>query len=68
MDVQNLNIAVVGAGYAGAATARALINLGANVTVYEQASAVARSVPASACDPRRSPSSASSASSATSRR
>lgn len=40
MDVQNLNIAVVGAGYAGAATARALINLGANVTVYEQASAV----------------------------
>lgn len=40
MDLTNLNVAVVGAGYAGAATAKALINAGATVTVYEQAPAI----------------------------
>lgn len=40
MDLQNLNVAIVGAGYGGAAAARALSLLGANVTVYEQASAI----------------------------
>jgi len=40
MDITNLDIAVVGAGYAGAAAAKALSNLGAKVTVYEQASAI----------------------------
>lgn len=40
MDIKNLNIAIVGAGYAGAAAAKALSNLGADVTVYEQASAI----------------------------
>ncbi|MGH3352339.1 MAG: FAD-dependent oxidoreductase [Nocardioides sp.] len=40
MDIKNLTIAVVGAGYAGAAAAKALSDLGANVTVYEQATAV----------------------------
>lgn len=40
MDINNLDIAIVGAGYAGAAAAKALSNLGANVTVYEQASAI----------------------------
>ncbi|MFC9833319.1 FAD-dependent oxidoreductase [Rhodococcus sp. NPDC127530] len=39
-DLKNLNIAIVGAGYAGAAAAKALSLLGADVTVYEQASAV----------------------------
>ncbi|BCT77369.1 salicylate hydroxylase [Sinomonas cyclohexanicum] len=39
-DLKNLNIAIVGAGYAGAATAKALSLLGATVTVYEQASQV----------------------------
>lgn len=39
-ELQNLNIAVVGAGYAGAATAKALSLLGANVTVYEQANQI----------------------------
>ncbi len=37
MDMKNLNVAIIGAGYAGASTAKALSNLGANVTVYEQA-------------------------------
>lgn len=37
MDITGLNIAVVGSGYAGASTAKALSNLSANVTVYEQA-------------------------------
>ncbi|WP_151769696.1 FAD-dependent monooxygenase [Streptomyces abyssomicinicus] len=37
MDITHLDIAVVGAGYAGAAAAKALSDLGANVTVYEQA-------------------------------
>ncbi|WP_420752914.1 FAD-dependent monooxygenase [Rhodococcus sp. O3] len=36
-DLKNLTIAIVGAGYAGAAAAKALSLLGANVTVYEQA-------------------------------
>ncbi|EHI39204.1 salicylate 1-monooxygenase [Rhodococcus opacus PD630] len=39
-ELKNLNIAIVGAGYAGAAAAKALSLLGAEVTVYEQASAV----------------------------
>lgn len=36
-DIKNLRIAVVGAGYGGAAAAKALSLLGADVTVYEQA-------------------------------
>ncbi|GAA2480278.1 FAD-dependent monooxygenase [Streptomyces thermolineatus] len=36
-DLKNLKIAVVGAGYAGAASAKALSLLGADVDVYEQA-------------------------------
>ena len=36
-DLRNLDIAIVGAGYGGAAAAKALGLLGANVTVYEQA-------------------------------
>jgi salicylate hydroxylase len=40
MDISHLDIAVVGAGYAGAAAAKALHDLGAQVTVYEQASAI----------------------------
>jgi salicylate hydroxylase len=36
-EIENLNIAIVGAGYGGAAAAKALSLLGANVTVYEQA-------------------------------
>lgn len=40
MDVSNLNIAIIGAGYAGAAAAKALSNLGATVNVYEQASEI----------------------------
>ncbi|UUT34380.1 FAD-dependent monooxygenase [Microbacterium elymi] len=37
MDLKNLDIAIVGAGYAGAATAKALSRLGATVNVYEKA-------------------------------
>lgn len=37
MDITGLNVAIIGAGYAGASTAKAISNLGANVTVYEQA-------------------------------
>ncbi|MFE5256804.1 FAD-dependent oxidoreductase [Streptomyces coelicoflavus] len=37
-DLKNLKIAVVGAGYGGAAAAKALSLLGARVDVYEQAS------------------------------
>ena len=37
MDITNLKIAIVGAGYAGAAAAKSLSTLGADVTVYEQA-------------------------------
>jgi salicylate hydroxylase len=39
-DLKNLNVAVIGAGYGGAAAAKALSLLGADVTVYEQASHV----------------------------
>ncbi|MGI5274295.1 FAD-dependent monooxygenase [Nonomuraea sp. CA-218870] len=39
-DLKNLNIAVVGAGYAGAAAAKGLSLLGATVNVYERASAI----------------------------
>lgn len=38
--LKNLNIAIIGAGYAGATAALALSKLGANVTVYEQAQQV----------------------------
>lgn len=38
--LKNLNIAVIGAGYAGATAALALSHLGAKVTVYEQAQEV----------------------------
>ena len=37
-ELQHLNIAIVGAGYGGAAAAKALNLLGATVNVYEQAS------------------------------
>ena len=37
MDTTDLRIAVVGGGYGGAAAAKALSLLGADVTVYEQA-------------------------------
>ncbi|PPL19443.1 FAD-dependent oxidoreductase [Microterricola pindariensis] len=37
MDINGLTVAVIGAGYAGASTAKALSLLGAHVTVYEQA-------------------------------
>ena len=40
MDLKNLNIAIVGAGYAGAAAAKALSNQGATVNVYEQATEI----------------------------
>ncbi|MEV0495263.1 FAD-dependent oxidoreductase [Streptomyces atratus] len=39
-DLKNLKIAVVGAGYGGAAAAKALSLLGARVDVYEQASQI----------------------------
>jgi salicylate hydroxylase len=39
-EIQNLKIAIVGAGYGGAAAAKALSLLGADVTVYEQASQI----------------------------
>jgi salicylate hydroxylase len=39
-DLKNLNIAIIGAGYGGAATAKALSLLGANVHVYEQAAEI----------------------------
>ncbi len=39
-DLKNLTIAIVGAGYAGAASAKALSLLGADVTVYEQAAEI----------------------------
>ena len=40
MDIKDLTIAVVGAGYGGAAAAKALSLLGADVTVYEQANQI----------------------------
>jgi salicylate hydroxylase len=39
-QLQNLTIAVVGGGYGGASAAKALSLLGADVTVYEQATAI----------------------------
>ncbi|MFJ2707082.1 FAD-dependent oxidoreductase [Streptomyces sp. NPDC087428] len=39
-DLKNLKIAVVGAGYGGAAAAKALSLLGADVNVYEQANQI----------------------------
>ena len=36
-DLSNLNVAIIGAGYAGAAAGKALSLLGCNVQVYEQA-------------------------------
>ncbi|NDZ80198.1 FAD-dependent monooxygenase [Streptomyces sp. SID10853] len=39
-DLKNLKIAVVGAGYGGAAAAKALSLLGADVNVYEQAARI----------------------------
>src|SRR6478609_1112154 len=36
-DIKNLKIAIIGAGFGGAAAAKALSMLGADVTVYEQA-------------------------------
>ncbi len=36
-DIKKLRIAIVGGGYGGASAAKALSNLGAQVTVYEQA-------------------------------
>lgn len=39
-DLKNLKIAVVGAGYGGAAAAKALSLLGATVDVYEQANQI----------------------------
>ncbi|MGO4596324.1 FAD-dependent oxidoreductase [Terrabacter sp. 2RAF25] len=39
-ELKNLRVAVIGAGYAGAAAARALTEAGAAVTVYEQASQI----------------------------
>jgi salicylate hydroxylase len=39
-DLSDLDIAIVGAGYGGAAAAQALSLLGATVTVYEQASRI----------------------------
>jgi salicylate hydroxylase len=38
--LKNLNVAIIGAGYAGATAARAISLLGATVNVYEQASAI----------------------------
>lgn len=40
MDLNNLNIAIIGAGYAGAAAAKALSIRGATVNVYEQATQI----------------------------
>ncbi|KAF5998756.1 NAD(P)/FAD-dependent oxidoreductase [Streptomyces sp. WAC00263] len=40
LDLKNLKIAIVGAGYGGAAAAKALSLLGADVNVYEQASQI----------------------------
>jgi salicylate hydroxylase len=40
MDIKDLRIAIVGAGYGGAAAAKALSLLGADVNVYEQASQI----------------------------
>lgn len=39
-DLKNLNVAILGAGYAGAAAGRALSLLGCNVAAYEQATQI----------------------------
>jgi salicylate hydroxylase len=39
-SLKNLNVAIIGAGYAGATAARAISLLGAKVTVYEQAAEI----------------------------
>jgi salicylate hydroxylase len=39
-QLKNLDVAIIGAGYAGATAARAISLLGARVTVYEQASEI----------------------------
>src|SRR5215469_4021304 len=39
-DLKNLSIAIIGAGYGGAAAAKALSLLGASVHVYEQATQI----------------------------
>jgi salicylate hydroxylase len=39
-DIKNLKVAVIGGGYAGASAALALLQLGADVHVYEQAPAI----------------------------
>ncbi len=39
-ELKNLNVAILGAGYAGASAGKALSLLGANVKVYEQASQI----------------------------
>ena len=39
-ELENLRVAIVGAGYGGAAAAKALSLLGADVTVYEQATEI----------------------------
>lgn len=39
-ELKDLSVAIIGAGYAGATTAKALSLLGAKVTVYEQAQAI----------------------------
>src|SRR4051794_5790822 len=36
-DLKNLNVAIIGAGYAGAAAGKALSRLGCDVKLYEQA-------------------------------
>ena len=36
-DLEDLDVAIIGAGYAGAAAGRALGRLGCNVRIYEQA-------------------------------
>src|SRR3954470_5551553 len=40
MNIEDLKIAIVGAGYGGAAAAKALSLLGADVTVHEQANQI----------------------------
>lgn len=40
MDLNNVKVAIVGGGYGGASAAKALSLLGADVTVYEQASQI----------------------------
>lgn len=39
-ELKTLNVAILGAGYAGASAGKALSRLGCNVKVYEQASQI----------------------------